>query len=199
MSGVTSSPMSANSTRRNPRLGRERVDNQPTSFEANEQFRIFHRFRNIADTDQIVFKFASANPVNIMERKINLWQGGREYLVIPDDGSYGAVDAQLTTSVQVRTVNGNLNDSQLPVHPTSGVTVSLGIASGLFTISDTDQFPNGDAVRTDGNANRANNSLLTSPNMSGVAAGQAFYLVFIGIGATATSGHFTVQWEEVFS
>lgn len=178
--------------------GRIKVEPQPTSFEENSQFRIFHRMIGIASTDQIVFKFDSTNAVNIMERKINLWEGGREYLVIPDDGSYGAVDAALTTSVQVRTVNGNLSDSKLPVHPTSGVTVSYGTGAGLFSISDTEQFPNGDAVKTDNNSGRANNQLLASPNLSGVAAGQAFYLVFLPLGSGNTSGHFLVQWEERF-
>lgn len=179
------------------------TDSQPTSFEENAQFRIFHRFIEIPNSNDIVFKFTATNPVNIMERKINLWKGGREYLVIPDDGSYSAVDSLLTTTVPVRTVNGNLQDSGLPSHPVSGVTVVMSSASGLasvFGIVSTSQYPNGDAVQTDGNANRANNSLLAAPNASGVAAGQSFYLVHLGISAsnTETSGHFTVQWEERF-
>jgi hypothetical protein len=125
-------------------------------------------------------------------------------LVIPDDGSYGAVDALLTTTVDVRTVNGNLQDSGLSEHSVSGVSVIMSSSSGLsdpFGITSSSQYPNGDAVQTDGNSNRANNSLLAAPNASGVAAGQSFYLVFLGISAnnTVTSGHFTVQWEERFS
>lgn len=57
-------------------------DDQPSSFEANEEFRIFHRLINIPDGSDIVFKFSAAEAVNIMERKINLWPGGREYLVL---------------------------------------------------------------------------------------------------------------------
>lgn len=177
------------------------VDQQPTSFEENHQFRIFHRFISIPNANDVVFKFSATNPVNIMERKINLWAGGREYLVIPDDGSYASVDALLTTPVQVRSVNGNLEDSGYESHPVSGVTVIMSSGSGLaapFGITSTSQYPNGDAVQTDGNANRANNSLLAASNKSGVSRNQSFYLVFLGISAgnAATSGHFTVQWEE---
>jgi hypothetical protein len=178
---------------------RLKVDSQQTSFEANEQFRIFHRFIGVPNNTQMVFKFAVTNPVNIQDRKINLWSGGREYLVIPDDGSYGAVDASLTTPIQVRTVNNNLRDSGLPSHPVSGVTVSYGTGNSLFGIADTDQFPNGDAVLSDASGNKGNSNLLESPSLSGVGANQAFYLVFLGInGNSGTSGHFLVQWEERF-
>jgi hypothetical protein len=199
MAGITDSPMPNIATSRDKRIARVRTDNQPTSFEANQQFRIFHRFIGVPDNQQMVFKFSVTNPVNIQDRKINLWSGGREYLVIPDDGSYSSVDASLTTPVQVRTVNNNLRDSGLPLHPVSGVTVSYGTGAGLFTIADTDQFPNGDAVLSDASGNKGNSNLLESPNLSGVGENQSFYLVFTGInGNSGTSGHFLVQWEERF-
>lgn len=200
MAGVTDSPMPNIATSRDKRTARLRTDNQPTSFETNEQFRIFHRFIGVPNAEQMVFKFSVTNPVNIQDRKINLWSGGREYLVVPDDGSYGAVDPLLTTPVQVRTVNNNLRDSGLPSHPVSGVTVVYGTGSNLIPIADTDQFPNGDAVLTDASGNKGNSNLLESPNLSGVGENQSFYLVFTGInGNDGTSGHFLVQWEERFS
>lgn len=200
MAGITDSPMPNIATSRDKRVARVRTDNQPTSFEANEQFRIFHRMIGVPSNQQIVFKFSVTNPVNIQDRKINLWSGGREYLVVPDDGSYGAVDPLLTTPVQVRTVNNNLSDSGLPSHPVSGVTVSYGTGANLFTIADTDQFPNGDAVLTDATGNKGNSNLLESANLSGVGENQAFYLVFLNLnGNDPTSGHFLVQWEERFS
>lgn len=180
-------------------LRRLKVDSQQSSFESNQQFRIFHRFIDVPNNQQMVFKFSVTNPVNIQDRKINLWSGGREYLVVPDDGSYGAVDPLLTTPVQVRTVNNNLRDSGLPSHPVSGVTVTYGTGANLIPIADTDQFPNGDAVLTDASGNKGNSNLLESPNLSGVGENQSFYLVFTGInGNSGTSGHFLVQWEERF-
>lgn len=199
MAGVIDSPMPNIATSRNKNLARIPVDSQQTSFEANEQFRIFHRFIGVPDNQQMVFKFSVTNPVNIQDRKINLWSGGREYLVVPDDGSYSAVDPLLTTPVQVRTVNNNLRDSGLPSHPVSGVTVIYGTGSNLIPIADTDQFPNGDAVLSDATGNKGNSNLLESPNLSGVGENQSFYLVFTGInGNSGTSGHFLVQWEERF-
>lgn len=188
-----------NTTNKRPRTSRLPVDNQPTSFEDNSQFKLFHRLIEIPSNEQVVFKFSSANPVNIMERKINLWQGGREYLVIPDQGQYSSVDPLLSV-IPSTNVNGNLLDRNITEHPATGVTIQYGLLTGAdqIVIDPTDQFPNGDAVQTGGNVNRANSVLLTSPNKSGVAAGQAFYLVFNSINNSATSGHFYLQWEERF-
>lgn len=185
---------------------RIKTDDQPTSYEENRQFKIFRRFVDVPTTDQMVFKFEAAIPCNIMERKINLWAGGREYLVIPYDSEnseHAAIDALLSEStlVDITNVNGNLEDTGFTTHPASGVTVNYVTGAGLVTIDSTygseDQYPNGDAVQTDSNANRANNALLSSPNMSGVASGQAFLLVFRNISqSAATSGHYYLQWEE---
>lgn len=197
---ATSSPASLSSGRYNE-TRRVKTDPQPTSFEENRQFKIFHRLINVPNTTQVVFKFEAGTALNIMERKINLWAGGREYLVIPDTGQYDYLDALAKTDVPPTTVNGNLEDSGLPSHPVSQVTITrwdlTTVSGNQIVIADADQFPNGDAVQTDGNANRANNSLLSSPNLSGVASGQAFYLVFDSINNSATYGHFFLQWEEV--
>lgn len=183
-------------------VSRLKVDSQPTSYEQNHQFKIFHRFIDVANSAQIVFKFAATNPVNIQERKINLWEGGREYLVIPDLGQYPGLDAKLTEVVNVTNVNGNLQDSGLTSHPLTGVSVTLGVLTGgdVISIGDSDQFPNGDAVKVDtsGGSNKGNNQNLSSPNLSGVAENQSFYLVFNSIGSSSTSGHFYLQWEERF-
>lgn len=193
-------------TNPNKGTGRLKTDDQPTSYEENRQFKVFHRIINHPTTDQFFFKFDASVPCNIMERKINLWAGGREYLVIPyDENNAEHIAADLLLSpVDVTSVNGYLGDSGLTEHPDSNVAVSFGTGAGVFTVNSTngseDQFPNGDAVQTDGNANRANNSLLATPNMSGVDAGQAFFLVFRNISQnTATSGHFYLQWEEITS
>lgn len=193
-------PMPAIATGRNPKTARIPTDDQPTSYEENKQFKIFHRMIGVATTGQAVFKFETVPPLNIIERNITAWAGGREYLVIPDTGQYPAVDALLTTSVQVRNVNGNLEDSGEPVHPTSGVTVNYGVLTGAnqIAIADTDQFPNGDVIAVDegGFFSVTNSQISNSVNKSGVAAGQAFYLVFRNISADAFSGQFFLQWEE---
>lgn len=196
---ATSSPASL-STGRYDKTRRIKTDDQPTSYEENKQFKIFHRMIGIATTGQIVFKFSTVPALNILERNITAWGGGREYLVIPDTGQYPAVDALLTTSVQVRNVNGNLEDSGLPVHPTSGVTVDYGVLTGgnQIPIADDDQFPNGDVIVVDegGFFSVTNSQLSNSVNKSGVAAGQAFYLVFRNISSDAFDGQFFLQWEE---
>jgi hypothetical protein len=176
--------------------GRVKVDAQPTSYEAGEQFKIFHRFVDIPATTQIAFKFDTVNALNIMDRTIRGSEGGREYLVIPNDGSYTTQESAITTPVTVRRVNNQVQTT------TSEVTVSVGFLTGAdqFTILDDDQFPNGDMFKTDGNNNRANTTGSADSNLSGVAAGDSFFLVFEDIvGNDPTTMQYFLQWEERFN
>lgn len=173
------------------------VDAQQTSFEANEQFRMFDRFVAVPQGQQVVYKFESANAVNIMLRKINLWQGGREYLVYPDDGQNTFDDGLLGSPLPVFNVNGNVR-APLTAHPVSGVTIRKAQGADIFTSTNANP-PNGDIALTDGNANRATANYSSDGNRGGVAAGSAFYLVFNHIGANSvTNGQYTLLWEERF-
>ena len=183
-------------------IARIKVDAQPTSFEGNTQFKIAHRFNGISGTNQIVYWFQAVNAVNIMERVVRLKEGKREYLVIPDpqDGTYDSIIAQLSAAeVPVRSVNGNLQDSGLATHPVSAVNVLTGVGNGLFTIGDDDQYPNFDLIGVGTQGNSAlNPSAGVDSNMSGVAAGLAFFLVLDPYDSDTTSGQFYLQWEERF-
>jgi hypothetical protein len=196
----TSSPASLSSGRYDD-TRRVKTDPQPTSFEENRQFKIFHRFNNVAGNEQIVYWFNNSVPVNIKERTIRLKEGKREYLVIPDpqDGTYDSVLAQLSADeTPVRTVNSNLEDSGLASHPTSDVTVLHGVGTNLFTIADDDQFPNGDLVGVGAQGNNAlNPNSGVDSNLSGVAANSAFFLVQIPYENEVTSGQFFLLWEEI--
>lgn len=170
------------------------VDAQPTSYEANEQFKIFYRLQSVPFNSQLVMKFESLNALNIMVRKINLWEGGREYLVYGDDGSHTSTGT--FTPIPVRTVNGALRDG-LTSHPVSGVTASVAIGSNIFVAGS--GASNGDAVLTSSQGNRNTSQPLSDSNQSGVAAGLSFFLVFNPIGSSAvTTGQFFLQWEERF-
>ncbi len=172
---------------------RFKVDSQPSSFEANEQFKIFYRIQNVAQGNQIVLKFETVNALNIMVRKINLWSGGREYLVYGDDGSHTV--AGTFSSVPVYSVNGNVEGGG--AHPTSQVTASVAIGSGIFVPGNPPT--NGDGVLTDSQGNRGNNQPLADTNQSGTPSNVTFYLVFNHIGANdASDGQFYLQWEEKF-
>lgn len=172
---------------------RFRVDSQPTSFENNAQFKIFYRIQSLPTAQQMVLKFESVNELNIMVRKINLWFGGREYLVYGDDGTHTVTGT--FTSVPVFSVNGNVQGGG--IHPSTGVTVSVAKGTGIFVAGSSPT--NGDAVVTDTNANRATSQILADTNQSGVSAGSTFYLVFGHIGSNdASTGHYYLQWEEIF-
>lgn len=166
------------------------VDAQPTSFEEGRQFKIFHRFVDIPHTTQIAFKFDTLNDLNIVARALRGSSGGREYLVVPNDGSYAAQDALIDTPIEVLRVNNK-------VEKTSGVTINVGLLTGAdqFSIAD-NQYPNGDMYLTDGNNNRANTATTSDSNLSGVSAGNSFYLVFEHIGASnVTRMQFFLQFE----
>lgn len=183
----------------NPSTARLSVDAQPTSYESNEQFKIFQRMESLSNNDQLVFKFEAENAVNIMIRSINLSSGGREYLVYPDDGNVTFTGT--LSSVPVLTVNGNFQDSGLSAHPTSGVTLSKATGAGIF--SSTSEPVDGDLAIApeigNGSNARQTGGGSTNPNMSGVAAGQTFWLVFNHVGANdPTSGQFKLQFEERF-
>ncbi len=172
---------------------RFKVDAQPTSFEENTEFKIFYRIQSLSQNNQLVIKFTTVNALNIMVRKINLWEGGREYLVYGDDGSHTVTGT--FTDIDVFNVNGNVEGGGS--HPTSLVNASVAIGSGIFTAGSLPS--NGDGVLTDSNANRANNQPLSDNNQSGVASGSTFYLVFNHIGQNSnTKGQFFLQWEERF-
>lgn len=174
-------------------FARFKVDSQPSSFEANEQFKIFYRLQEVPRTQQLVMKFETVNALNIMVRKINLWKGGREYLVYGDDGSHTVTGT--FTPINVYTVNGNVEGGG--AHPVSGVTASVAIGADIFT--EGSEPTNGDASLTDANAARATAQPLQDSNQSGVPAGATFYLVFNNIGLNDdTNGHYYLQWEERF-
>lgn len=172
---------------------RFKVDSQPSSYEANEQFKIFYRLQDVPQNQQLVMKFESVNALNIMVRKINVWEGGREYLVYGDDGSHTVTGT--FTPIPVYPVNGNVQGGG--AHPVSGVTASVAIGSNIFT--EGNPPTNGDAAMTDANAARATAQPLSDSNQSGVRAGSTFYLVFNNIALNDdTNGQYFLQWEERF-
>lgn len=183
-------------TSNDSRTARVRTDSQPTSFEANEQFKIFYRIVDVSTSDQIVMRFDTVNALNIMVRKINLWEGGREYLVYANDGTHSV--SGTFTALPVYAVNNNLADSGLATHPVSGVTADVAIGSNIFQQGS--EPTNGYGVLTATANNRVNNQPLADSNQSGVAAGLSFYLVFNNISQSDDSnGQFYLQWEERFS
>lgn len=174
-------------------FSRFKVDSQPSSYEANEQFKIFYRMQEVPQNQQMVLKFESVNALNIMVRKINLWEGGREYLVYGDDGSHTVTGT--FTPINVYTVNSNVEGGG--AHPVSGVTASVAIGANIFTQGS--EPTNGDASLTDANAARATAQPLQDSNQSGVPAGATFYLVFNNLALIDnTNGHYYLQWEERF-
>lgn len=173
---------------------RFKVDSQPTSFENNSQFHIFYQINELAFADQLVMKFDSINAINIMARKINLWEGGRTYLIYNNDGTHTTVPT-VFAPLKIYPVNSNVQGGGS--HPVSELSIGVAIGSGIF-VNGSEAF-NGNAVLTDSNNNRASNQALTIDNLAGYKAGTSLYLVMDSIGFNSdTNGHFYLQWEERF-
>lgn len=178
------------------KVARIPVDPQQTSFEENTQYRFFDELVSVPNTSQIVYKFTSTNAVNVFLRSINIWQGGRKYLVYPADGNETFTGTFTDVSAQIYPTNGNPH-AGIDEIPESGVTIEKAVGAGIF--STTSKPRNGTAVITDGNNNRAASAYTANGDRGGVAEGAAFYLVFDHIGSnSATSGLFLIAWEELF-
>jgi hypothetical protein len=181
-----------------PANKRLKVDPERTSFQDNRQFRLFDRLLDILPTDQVVYYFQTVYPLFIILRMINVYSGGREYLV------YGVGDFSFTgtlgSPLPIRNVNGHLRAGTL-VHPTSGVVVRKAVGAGIFT-PNTTLASNGTMVAS--SISGASQSSVYTPDgiKSGVSAGQSFYLVLNHIGPTTggnnTFGQFNLSWEELF-
>lgn len=176
---------------------RVRVDAQQTSFEDNEQFRFFDRIVDVPYTSQVVYKITvGANPINLFKRRINLWEGGREYLVYADDGNV-TFTGTLADSGVITPLNTNLSVG-LPSH--KNTQASAQRADGASIFSSTSEPVSGTAALTDGNANRASTQYSNDDERLGVAAGTVIWAVFEHIGANNdTNGHYELAWEERFA
>ena len=189
--GIPSDLVKGKSARR---LG---IDQEAVSYSENREFRFFDRIVNVANTDQLVYKFTTTVDLNVTARVIELWSGGREYLVYPGIPENVTFTGTLTSIPKVFPVNGILRDG-LSSHPASGVTVERAIGAGIF--SSTDDARNGTGVVTvTSGANRSSSTYSLSGEKAGVSGGVSFWLVFNHLsqsGNNATNGLFRLQWEE---
>lgn len=180
------------------------VDQQQTSFEENRQFRLFFEASGafsasvpaLPTGQQLVLKFNSLNAINVFVRRPEVWQGGIKYLVFPDNEQI-TFTGTLAPLSRITPVNGNLADSRLPAHPTTGVSIEWAMGTGIFT--STDWPRNGTVVKTDGNSNRSTNNYSPSDERSGVGANQSFWLVMNSLAQGDSLFLLTIMYEEVFS
>ena len=187
-----------------PGARRFKADVQDTGFEANTQFKVFDDVTDtnaLAETDILIYKFTSVNPLRIILRLINGIRGGRKYIVYPftgtetiTGGSFASINA-----THVSPINNDLSVSEYSTHPVSQVTIEKRIATAFST---TAPKRTGTAYLTDSSiaGTRAVSSYTPSGNASGVGAGNAFLLVFTHLGASVNSEFlFQIEWSEYFS
>lgn len=180
------------STAPNKDYGRLKTDPQQTSFENNTQFRYFDRLDDISQTSQIVYKITYTKPVNLFERRLSLYSGGREYLVYYDEGV--TFTGTLADSGRITPVNQVLGPDVSEM-PTTGATIQRAVGSGIFTST---QLPiDGLVTKTDGSNNRATAELDANASKLGYDVGVIWVVMNDISGNDNTSGTYKVEWEEV--
>lgn len=202
MASITDLPMPGIATSRNKQTARMPSDNQPKSFDENNQFRFFVTISDlyaadippITNAQQLVFKITAGNAFNVIVREPLFYTGGRMYRVFPNNENAVFSGTLTDCSQWIGNVNGNLSASGLPVHPSSGITIEYDVGAGIFT--STGRAPNGTCVLTDTSGSKSTSQYSPNDVKSGVAAAQSFWLVFDHIGANAdTKGMFTIVLE----
>ena len=84
------------------------TDPEQAGYKENRQFRFFDTIDSVASTDQLVYKFTSADNIDITARVIELWSGGRSYYVYPDIPENITFTGTLASAPYVWSVNGIL-------------------------------------------------------------------------------------------
>lgn len=175
--------------------GRLQVDAQQTSYEENRQFRFFDRIDGLSSNNQLVYKLETVNPITVGPRVIELWGGGREYLVYPDDGNV-TFTGTLGSALPIRTVN-TIKAPWRDTLPASGVTIRKATGNGIFT--STSDPVNGTGLIAEGQGSSKSTTYSQSGERAGVGAGVSFWLVFNHLSAAGnkqTNGQYRLSWEE---
>lgn len=181
-------------------IARVPVDNQQTSFEANEQFRFTDEWDNVAATDQIVYYVTIANNIVLQGRKLMIFTGGRKYRAFAENPA-----APIHTFTGTLAPTGNtalINTIVRPgfSYPVTGVVIQRADGAGIFTPAAGVNPSTIDFIVSDGNVNNATANYSPDGSRIGVRAGAAFYLVLDPRGANAvTEGGIQLDWEERYS
>lgn len=175
------------------------VDSQQTSFEQNEQFRFVDSFDDFAYASSILYKFTITNPINLFERTLSVYEGGREYYVYPYNESDTFTGSAFGTQ-RVPTPMNNLLRDGLTEHPSTSVTVERYTVTAF---TPTEDWIDKTFVLTDGNSNRATDTFSSDNLRFGTGAASTddpavfwVYLPSIGSSNNVTNGYLRLVWEE---
>lgn len=178
-----------------PGIRRIAVDPQQTSFEKNFQFCFFDRLINIPYGSQIVYKLTITQPINVFQRTLLVWSGGREYLIYKDVAGLSFTGV-LADSGSIAPLNENLA-SIYETHPLKTVSIQRAVGVGIFTPAANQQPIGGTASVTEGNATNKPSSEYSPNDTRYGASPQVLWLVLSNIGGNVnTNGHYELIWEQ---
>ncbi len=178
-----------------PGIRRIAVDSQQTSFEKNTQFRFFDRFVDVPYGSQIVYKLTISAPINIIQRTLLVWSGGRDYLIYKDVAGLAFTGA-LADSGSIAPLNENLA-SIYETHPLKTVSIQRAVGVDIFTPATNQNPIGGTAAATEGNATNKPSSEYSPNDTRYGASPQVLWLVLGNIGGNVnTNGQYELIWEQ---
>lgn len=178
------------SGRKDGRDKRVPTESRPSKFYEGKQFRYFDRLTNIPYGSQIAYKVILGKPIELFNRDLSIWEGGREYLVYRD-----TPEITFTGILADAGVLSPLNSNGPQITP--DISIQRAVGSGIFTPSVTDIPIIGTGILTDGNSNRASSVYTPDSLRLGVPA-TTMWLVLNSIGANSvTNGHISLAYEEI--
>lgn len=178
-----------------PGIRRIAVDPQQTSFEQNAQFRFFDRLVDIPYGSQIVYKLTITQPINVFQRTLLVWSGGREYLIYKDITGL-SFTGSLADSGSITPLNENLA-SIYETHPLKTVSIQRAVGVGIFTPAANQRPIGGTAAATEGNTTNKPSSEYSPNDTRYGASPQVLWLVLGNIGGNVnTNGHYELIWEQ---
>lgn len=172
------------------------VDSQQTSFEDNKQFRFVDEMIDLPFSTIVVYKIQLTYGINLFERKLSIYEGGRKYYVYPWVSDSEVTGTIVGTQRSPSPINTLLKDGLL-LHPASGTTFTRYHATAFTPSGGTNSWLDVEHERTDGTANRATSEFSADSIRAGYAAGTQAWLVMPSIPTNGnTNGFIRLVWEE---
>jgi len=187
-------------TKNRPNNQRLQVDSGQTSFEENLQFKFYDEYHEnstqspISNSDIVVYKVTTVNPINILGITLELWAGSRTVQLYEDVGvTFGG--SLVDQSSKISHENRNKNE-YIDTLPTTATVISRYIGSDTFTSSK--QPTDGFGIKTAGNSNQQVSAFSQSGERLGLPDNTSIYIVLTNIsGNDDSSGILKIVYEEL--
>jgi hypothetical protein len=167
----------------------ERVPTEPrpSGFYKKIQFQYYDRLLDVSTSNQVVYKFVMNTPVEVIGRELDLYAGGREYLIYRDSPAV-TFTGTLSDSGLLRNINA------IGGSPSSQSTIQRAIGAGIFSCTD---HPVIGVPIVVGNGGSRRNTVYTPDTLRVGLEPSTVWIVMNNLGNASTKGSFILTYEEV--